>query len=91
MTTLNWREASEVQLTSKIVPDPNAQHNRLQQLRNVRVAVEDGFLHIDPQQIGAPDTGAASDVYIVPAASVEYVRYPAPEKKTYYAVTDSVI
>lgn len=79
MTTLNWRVASEVHLNNKIVADPSAQYDRLQQLRNVRVAIESGFLHIDPQQVGAASNGEEQDIYIVPASSVEYVKYTAPK------------
>ena len=88
MTTLNWREASEVHLTRMIIPGPNGQRN-LQELRNVRVAVEGAFLNIDPRQIGAAANGSEPDIYIIPATMVEYVKYTAAIER-HPAAADSI-
>lgn len=79
MTTLNWRTATTVVLHDNLIPDPNAAHNLLGQLRNVRVAAEGSFLHIDPRQPqDAQHTpGQEFDVHIVPATAVKTVTYRA--------------
>ncbi|MFH8483559.1 hypothetical protein [Streptomyces sp. NPDC018055] len=74
---LNWRDVTTLELADKLIPDPNAGHNRLDRLQNVRVAIEGGFLHIDPRQPQQAE-GAASqeyDVFIVPALTVKSVVY----------------
>lgn len=68
---LNWRDVTTVELTDKLIPDPNAGHNFLDRLQNVRVAVEGGFLHIDPRK----DSGSTQDLFMVPAAAVRKAVY----------------
>lgn len=72
---LNWRDVTTVELTDKLIPDPNAGHNFLDRLQNVRVAVEGGFLHIDPRK----DSGSSQDLFIVPASAVHKVAYQVTE------------
>lgn len=71
---LHWRTVTELRLNSKLVWNPNAQHELLDVLRNVRVAVEGGFLHIDPRQ----DAGGSQDLFMVPAAAVLKAVYQEP-------------
>ncbi|WP_327335079.1 hypothetical protein [Streptomyces anulatus] len=68
---LNWRDAITVELTDTLIADPNAGHNSLKQLHGVRVAVEDGFLHIDPRK----DSGSSQDLFMVPATAVHRAVY----------------
>ncbi|RPK35060.1 hypothetical protein EES39_33815 [Streptomyces sp. ADI92-24] len=84
MSTLNWRTATHVVLNGTLIPDPNAGHNLLGQLRNVRVAVEGSFLHIDPRQPRDADTSAGEefDVHIVPASAVNTITYRDAERRT---------
>lgn len=72
---LNWRDVTTLELTNKLIPDPNAGHNFLDRLQNVRVAIEGGFLHIDPRK----DAGSSQDLFIVPAATVHKVAYRVTE------------
>ena len=74
---LNWRTATTLELHDNLIPDPNAGHNLLGRLRNVRVAVEGSFLHIDPRQPQDAENSASQefDVHIVPAAAVKTVTY----------------
>lgn len=73
--TLNWRTATDVVLNDKLVPNPNAEHEQLVRLHNVKVAVEGGFLHIDPRR----DSGSSQNLFIVPASAVSKVVYQASE------------
>ncbi|WP_228994366.1 hypothetical protein [Streptomyces sp. DH8] len=68
---LNWRDVTTLELTDKLIPDPNAAHNKLDRLQNVRVAVKGGFLHIDPRK----DSGSNQDLFMVPAAAVHRAVY----------------
>ncbi|MEU1086371.1 hypothetical protein ABZ401_05980 [Streptomyces sp. NPDC005892] len=72
--TLNWRTVTTLELTDKLIADPNAGHNKLDQLQNVRVAIEGGFLHVDPRQPGQHAAGGY-DVFLVPGAAVRSVVY----------------
>lgn len=72
--TLNWRDAVTVELNAQLIPDPNAGHILLDRLRNVLVAVEGGFLHIDPRK----DSGSGQDLFMVPASAVRRVVYREP-------------
>ncbi|MCX5285953.1 hypothetical protein [Streptomyces sp. NBC_00198] len=80
MSTLNWRTA-DVRLTDKLIPNPSNESQLLNHLTQVRVAVDNGFLHIDPRRDGQataypdPDTFTA---HIVPAHQVQLVTYKAP-------------
>ncbi|MDX3343433.1 hypothetical protein PV409_36350 [Streptomyces sp. ME02-6979.5a] len=71
---LNWRDVTTLELNEKLIPDPNAAHNKLDRLQNVRVAVEGGFLHIDPRK----DSGSGQDLFMVPASAVRRVVYREP-------------
>lgn len=76
MSTLQWRTA-DVELADKLVPQPNAEHQLLDRLSNVRVAIDNGFLHIDPRPNSAP-AYPGNDTYtvqIVPAHLVRRVSY----------------
>lgn len=68
---LNWRNVTTLYLADELIPDPNASHNYLNQLHNVRIAIEGGFLHIDPRK----DSGSRQDLFMVPAAAVRRVVY----------------
>ncbi|WP_399553862.1 hypothetical protein OG473_39370 (plasmid) [Streptomyces anulatus] len=68
---LNWRDVITLYLADELIPDPNASHNYLNQLHNVRIAVEGGFLHIDPRK----DAGSGPDLFMVPAAAVRRAVY----------------
>lgn len=54
MSTLNWRTATHVVLNDTLIPDPNAGHNLLGQLRNVRVAVEEASSTSTPDSPRTP-------------------------------------
>ncbi|MEU8101670.1 hypothetical protein [Streptomyces rubiginosohelvolus] len=75
---LNWRDVLILDLNAKLIPDPNAGHNLLDRLRNVRVAVEGGFLHIDPRPTGHRDQGGEHDIFVVPASAVMSLVYRVP-------------
>jgi hypothetical protein len=78
MTTLPWREVAELRLTSKLIPNPNSQAELLHRLDHIRVAVDGPLLHIDPRSIvngQKRDDSQEYDVFVVPAASVELIRY----------------
>ncbi|EGX60126.1 hypothetical protein SZN_09396 [Streptomyces zinciresistens K42] len=80
--SLNWRTA-EVELAEQLVPNPNAEHQLLQRLHNVRVAIEAGFLHIDPRTKDyVPPPGQDTyTVTVVPAHLVRRVTYQAETPK----------
>lgn len=75
MSDLTWRTA-DVDLKDKLIPDPNATHMFLDSLYNVYVALDNGFLHIDPQR-GKTEYPTQSEwsAYIVPASAVDRIRY----------------
>jgi hypothetical protein len=75
MSDLTWRIA-DVQLKDKLIPDPNAGHIFLNSLHNVYVALDNGFLHIDPQR-GKTEYPNQSEwsAYIVPAGAVDKLHY----------------
>ncbi len=74
MSTLNWRTVAELRLTDRIVPNPNSTSELLADMYNVNVAIEGGLVHIDPRQQPA-DQRQEYEVSVVPASSVEYIRY----------------
>ncbi|MFF6903523.1 GNAT family N-acetyltransferase [Streptomyces hydrogenans] len=75
MSDLTWRTA-DVRLNTKLIPDPNATHMLQSDLTDVLVALDSGFVHIDPQR-GKPAYGHQSEwkIYIVPAGAVETISY----------------
>lgn len=81
--TLNWRTATELHLNDKLIPNPDAGHDLLDKLRNVRVAIDGSFLHIDPRQPNDVEgsRGQEFDVYIVPASVVKTVTYRQKEHR----------
>lgn len=82
MTNLTWRIAQTITLTDARVPDPNAPAQNLTELRNVRVAFDNGFVHIDPRSTTQPDHDAGDSeysVYVIPAAVVHVVHYRQPK------------
>lgn len=75
MSKLEWRKA-DVALHDGLVPNPNAEHSLLSKLDDVLVAVEGGFLHVDPQSGEAAYPGQVeANVTIVPASAVKWIRY----------------
>lgn len=77
-STLTWRQVDELRLTGKLIPNPNSTSELLQTLSGVRVAVEGAMLHVDPRSTSAgsrPSTQPEYDVYVVPVAVVEYIKY----------------
>ncbi|MFE9127062.1 hypothetical protein ACFYOF_16855 [Streptomyces sp. NPDC007148] len=76
MSTLKWRLA-DVTLNDKLVPNPQSASQLLDHLDNARVAVDGGFLHIDPRRNGEPSYPGQStySVHIVPAHLVRVVTY----------------
>jgi hypothetical protein len=72
--TLHWRAVTELHLNDDLIPNPNAGNVFLTQLYNVKVAVEGGFLHVDPRQ----DSGSSQDLFMVPAAAVLKAVYREP-------------
>ncbi|MGW0780368.1 hypothetical protein [Streptomyces sp. NPDC002913] len=77
MTLLNWRTATTLVLHENLIPDPNAEHNLLGRLQNVRVAIDGSFLHIDPRQPHDPGFAMDTDynVHVVPATAVKVIAY----------------
>lgn len=77
MSNLEWRTATDVVLNDKLIPNPNAAHELLDKLRNVLVAIEGSFLHIDPRQAADREAGKGQefDVTVVPAAAVHAITY----------------
>ena len=75
MSDLTWRIA-DVRLHHQLIPNPNAQHMLQSDLTAVHVALDNGFVHIDPQR-GKTEYGHQSEwkVYIVPASAVETISY----------------
>lgn len=82
MSTLDWRTVAELHLHEKLIPNPNAQSELMDKLQNVRVAVEGGFLHIDPRRPGDSPAGQEFDVYIVPALAVRTITYRESAKRS---------
>ncbi|QGZ53320.1 hypothetical protein GPZ77_34380 (plasmid) [Streptomyces sp. QHH-9511] len=78
MSNLDWRTA-DVTLTEGLVPDPNAGHVMMKEIRSAHVAVEGSFLHIDPQagKEAYPGQGERQ-VTIVSASAVKTVSYRVP-------------
>lgn len=75
MSDLTWRIA-DVRLNDKVIPDPNAQHVLLSDLTTVHVALDNGFVHIDPQRgKSAYNNQGEWPVYIVPASTVDKISY----------------
>lgn len=75
--TLNWRTATDVALNDELVPNPNAEHELLSRLRNVQVAIDAGFLHIDPRQPADREAAKGQEftVTVVSAAAVVAITY----------------
>lgn len=76
---LNWRTATNVVLNEELIPNPNAEHVLLDRLHNVRIALDNGFLHIDPRQPSERDAAKGQEftATVVPAAVVHTVTYKA--------------
>jgi hypothetical protein len=78
MTELKWRTVAELRLVDKLVPDPNSTSVLMQRLNHVRVAVDNGLLHIDPRPVNQQPVGgqhAEYDITVVPTSAVEYISY----------------
>lgn len=80
--SLTWRTA-DVVLADKLTPNPNSESQLWDRLSNVRVAVDAGFLHIDPRQDGKPSHPGQTEyaVHIVPAHLVRTVAYKVQTEK----------
>lgn len=76
---LNWRDVTLLDLDGKLIPNPNASSQLLNRLHNVRVAVEGGFLHVDPRPADQRDQGGEYDVFLIPANAVLSVVYRVTE------------
>ncbi|WP_406472671.1 hypothetical protein [Streptomyces platensis] len=70
MTSLPWRPVRTLELNDKLIPDPNAQHIKLDRLHSVRVAIDGSFLHIDPRPEGEWKKPGEFTIYTVPASNV---------------------
>ncbi|MFI9194198.1 hypothetical protein ACIG0A_33470 [Streptomyces californicus] len=83
---LNWRNVTTLELNDGAIPDPNSPGQSLRLLHNVRVAVEGGFLHVDPRQQQS-EAGADQefDVFIVPASAVKTVIYRDVKRRGNFA------
>lgn len=84
MDNLKWRTARKVELTDRLIPNPNSQSELLQRLANVRVAFDSGLVHIDPREVDAHDFDSGNpefEVYVLPAASVLKIVYMEKKKK----------
>lgn len=76
--TLQWRDATELRLTGKLIPNPSSTSDLLAHLSSIRVAIDGAFIHIDPRPTNGQvpvDTKAEYPVYVVPAAAVEVLTY----------------
>ncbi|MEU6233810.1 hypothetical protein [Kitasatospora sp. NPDC047058] len=74
---LQWIDCAQVRLTSKLIPSPSYGSHLIDQLANVRVAFDNGFVHIDTRfSSTAPlDPNGEYTVLVVPAAAVESISY----------------
>jgi hypothetical protein len=92
MSNLNWRTVAELRLVDKVVPNPNSTSELLDRLDHVRVAVDNGLLHIDPRPVGQGDPGRAGEDYnvtVVPTSAVEYISYRvAPAEPNFVSWAD---
>lgn len=79
MSTLNWRRVREIHLTDKVIPNPNNASHLRDRLSEVRIALDNGFVHIDPRDLREPQLGSEVEVYVVPASSVVTVAYRLPD------------
>jgi hypothetical protein len=89
---LKWRTVAELRLTDPIVPNPNSTSELLNRLNHVRVAVDNGLLHIDPRPVNQPLAGGADTEYnvtVVPTSAVEYISYRvAPAEPNFVSWAD---
>jgi len=82
---LNWRTVGTLELTEKLIPDPNAEHELLQRLTGVSVAIDGGFLHIDPWPVREERIpNQPRRIHVIPASAVRHLEYrleepPAPD------------
>jgi hypothetical protein len=92
MSTLNWRTVAELRLVDKVVPNPNSTSELLDRLDHVRVAVDNGLLHIDPRPVNGQAAGGADadyNVTVVPTSSVAYISYRvAPTEPNFVSWAD---
>ena len=83
--TLQWRNATTLRLTDKLIPNPDSTSELLDQLNNVLVAIDGSFLHIDPRRTNGQvpvDKKAEHPVYVVPAGKVELIGYQVLPKSS---------
>ncbi|MFB6889431.1 hypothetical protein ACFCX4_08985 [Kitasatospora sp. NPDC056327] len=82
---LTWIEADELRLTSNLIPNPTNQSQLLNQLSSIRIALDNGFVHIDPRPTNGTvpvDRKAEYEVLVVPASAIESVRYRVVPKSS---------
>lgn len=93
MNTLNWREAREVRLAEALVPNPQSTSQLMQNMTHVRVAFDNGLVHIDPRHPGAQDLESGTTTYpvsVVAAASVKCILYDEPKEEEVPEVEQTV-
>ena len=76
--TLQWRDADELRLHAPVIPQPTNPSQTTNALSSVRVAFDNGFIHIDPRPTNGQasvDKKAEYPVYVVPASAVEVLTY----------------
>lgn len=67
MNELKWYTVSEVRLSEPLIPDPDNPTARLARITAGRVAVDEGFIHIDPWPAG---TTTEHEIALVPTGKV---------------------
>lgn len=83
MQEMNWRAVTELRLNEEAdVRDRDG--NPATKFRDVRVAIEGAFLHVDPRPVKESDVDAGDEgfpVYTVPAAAVKALRWMGPKRR----------
>lgn len=88
MTTLNWRTVAEIRFTKMIIPMPHKQGYNTAHLRQVSIAIEGGFIHVDPRSAADMENiDVPADIFILPSTAVESIKYTEPEAPS---ITDSI-
>ncbi|MFG3051856.1 hypothetical protein ACGFZP_13025 [Kitasatospora sp. NPDC048239] len=81
--SLQWIRGVELRLKDKLIPSPGHQSLLLDQLANVRVAFDNGFVHVDTRSSSTvpPDPSGEYTVFVFPASVVESARYRVTESQ----------
>jgi hypothetical protein len=79
--SLQWIDGVELRLKDKLIPSPGHQSFLLDQLANVRVAFDNGFVHVDTRSSSTvpPNPSGEYTVFVFPAAEVESISYRVVE------------